>query len=229
MKNFVRLAIITAAVVLLPEAASAAAVKYSYDAAGRLVRVDYGNGQGYLYSYDANGNLTARSPLSAGQGRRRAVKRSGYLANRGEMRASMRRCFQPFDSRLQIGHSLFESTHAAIELGVRELDHGLCLGEAAPRLLPQLIDFTVQILSQRCHCFGEQFDLRLAPFGHNIEVAASFLDSVIDQLLQFLVVHPRHLTVQLTFPCGVFRSIRAVWRRLCGSCCKSGPSSRQSA
>ncbi len=38
-----------------------AAINYSYDAAGRLIKVDYGNGSTILYSYDKNGNLTSRS------------------------------------------------------------------------------------------------------------------------------------------------------------------------
>jgi YD repeat-containing protein len=51
--------------------------KYTYDAAGRLLRVDYGNGKGFNYRYDANGNLLSRSPLSAGEPERRRPVRRG--------------------------------------------------------------------------------------------------------------------------------------------------------
>lgn len=38
-----------------------AAVTYSYDAAGRLVKVDYGSAGSIVYTYDAAGNLTSRT------------------------------------------------------------------------------------------------------------------------------------------------------------------------
>lgn len=41
-------------------ALSAGSVNYTYDSAGRLVLVDYGNGLTIVYSYDAAGNLTSR-------------------------------------------------------------------------------------------------------------------------------------------------------------------------
>ena len=45
---------------LLAAALFAAAVKYDYDAAGRLTRVDYGDGRTINYTYDNNGNLLKR-------------------------------------------------------------------------------------------------------------------------------------------------------------------------
>ncbi len=45
---------------LLATALFAAAVKYDYDAAGRLTRVDYGDGRTITYTYDKNGNLLKR-------------------------------------------------------------------------------------------------------------------------------------------------------------------------
>ncbi|MBI4890126.1 MAG: RHS repeat protein [Acidobacteria bacterium] len=39
---------------------SAAAVKYEYDAAGRLTKADYGDGRVITYTYDKNGNLLKR-------------------------------------------------------------------------------------------------------------------------------------------------------------------------
>ena len=41
--------------------ALAASINYTYDAAGRLVKVDYGNGSTIIYSYDKSGNLLTRS------------------------------------------------------------------------------------------------------------------------------------------------------------------------
>lgn len=44
----------------------AAPVNYSYDAAGRLTKVDYGNGSAIAYSYDAAGNLLSRQVTAVG-------------------------------------------------------------------------------------------------------------------------------------------------------------------
>lgn len=49
-----------AAVLLL-----AAAVRYSYDAAGRLTGVDYGDGRTIVYTYDKAGNLLSRTVSSS--------------------------------------------------------------------------------------------------------------------------------------------------------------------
>ena len=40
-------------------------VNYSYDAAGRLVKVDYGGGGSIVYTYDNAGNLKSRTTVSA--------------------------------------------------------------------------------------------------------------------------------------------------------------------
>src|SRR5688572_14363054 len=44
-----------------PGLQSAATVSYTYDAAGRLTLVDYGNGTSIRYTYDAAGNLIAQT------------------------------------------------------------------------------------------------------------------------------------------------------------------------
>lgn len=45
---------------------SAAVVNYSYDAAGRLVKIDYGaTGGSITYTYDKAGNLLSRTVVSA--------------------------------------------------------------------------------------------------------------------------------------------------------------------
>ncbi len=44
--------------------AASAAVTYTYDSAGRLIKVDYGNGSVLTYTYDNAGNLTSRTAQS---------------------------------------------------------------------------------------------------------------------------------------------------------------------
>lgn len=44
---------------------SAVVVNYSYDTAGRLVRVDYGAGGSITYTYDKAGNLLSRITVPA--------------------------------------------------------------------------------------------------------------------------------------------------------------------
>lgn len=48
-------------------AAPASDITYSYDDAGRLVGVDYGDGQSITYTYDAAGNLLSREIVAPGQ------------------------------------------------------------------------------------------------------------------------------------------------------------------
>ena len=50
---------------LLTAITVAGVVNYTYDAAGRLVKVDYGNGGSIVYTYDSAGNLTSRTTVSA--------------------------------------------------------------------------------------------------------------------------------------------------------------------
>ncbi len=59
---------ISVAAISVGLAASAATVNYSYDAAGRLVKIDYGpSGGSITYTYDAAGNLLSRTVVQAGQ------------------------------------------------------------------------------------------------------------------------------------------------------------------
>jgi YD repeat-containing protein len=46
----------------------AAAVNYSYDDAGRLVKIDYGAAGSISYTYDKAGNITSRTVQSTGAG-----------------------------------------------------------------------------------------------------------------------------------------------------------------
>lgn len=50
---------------LLAVPASAGAIIYTYDDAGRLTGADYGGGKSIIYAYDANGNLLQRKINSA--------------------------------------------------------------------------------------------------------------------------------------------------------------------
>jgi YD repeat-containing protein len=50
---------------LLATALCADTVNYTYDAAGRLAVVDYGNGRTITYVYDSAGNLLSRTATAA--------------------------------------------------------------------------------------------------------------------------------------------------------------------
>jgi len=56
------------ALTLLAAQALFAAVNYSYDAAGRLTKIDYGAGVSITYSYDKAGNLLSRTTAAAAAG-----------------------------------------------------------------------------------------------------------------------------------------------------------------
>ncbi len=62
-------------VILFSLPLSAAGATYTYDAAGRLTRVEYAGGRGFSYQYDNAGNLLKRTALEPGA-RRRAVRRA---------------------------------------------------------------------------------------------------------------------------------------------------------
>ena len=49
-------------------------VAYTYDDAGRLTQVDYGNGQTIAYAYDNAGNLLSRTVTSASSNAPAAAK-----------------------------------------------------------------------------------------------------------------------------------------------------------
>src|SRR5260370_26152880 len=67
----------TAALILT--ALLADTVKYSYDDAGRLTGVDYGNGKSIAYTYDSAGNLLTRA-VTAGEQSPAAKKRKADKA-----------------------------------------------------------------------------------------------------------------------------------------------------
>jgi YD repeat-containing protein len=55
-----RTTILALLLMLAATAASGGPVTYTYDAAGRLVKADYGQNHSIVYTYDANGNLLSR-------------------------------------------------------------------------------------------------------------------------------------------------------------------------
>ena len=78
---------------LLAGAALAAeTVRYSYDNAGRLTKVDYGNGRTVTYTYDRSGNLTSREVTAPSEsGPEAAGKTKTTKANPGSEAAPRRR------------------------------------------------------------------------------------------------------------------------------------------
>ena len=70
---------------LLAAAAFAARVNYTYDAAGRLVRVEYEGGPSIVYVYDSAGNLLSRTVTAAQPSNAAASTRRlhPHLARRG--------------------------------------------------------------------------------------------------------------------------------------------------
>ena len=65
MKTMLNLAILCAAICVGTARATTITNAYSYDAAGRLARADYGGGTRIDYAYDANGNLLQRTTTVA--------------------------------------------------------------------------------------------------------------------------------------------------------------------
>src|SRR5271156_4052371 len=52
------------ALILVAAVGVAGDVDYTYDAAGRLIQVDFGNGKAIMYSYDPAGNILNRTVLN---------------------------------------------------------------------------------------------------------------------------------------------------------------------
>ncbi len=53
--------LVCVAILMVASAASAASVRYVYDAAGRLIAAEYDNGKIHDYGYDKAGNLLTKS------------------------------------------------------------------------------------------------------------------------------------------------------------------------
>src|SRR5258708_25184639 len=74
---------------------------------------------------------------------------------------SVDRCFQPLHTRLEISECLLQRPHAAIELGVRELDHGLRLVEAATHFFPDFFVLAIDLFLELCNRLSNEPDLLL--------------------------------------------------------------------
>lgn len=57
---------VLSAALLISLAGFGGPIGYTYDAAGRLIKADYGEGRTITYAYDANGNLLDRVVTGAG-------------------------------------------------------------------------------------------------------------------------------------------------------------------
>ena len=67
MKTLITIGIALLVALWLAATAPAGTVVYSYDDAGRLTGVDYGNGNTIVYTYDNAGNLLSRVVTSGSQ------------------------------------------------------------------------------------------------------------------------------------------------------------------
>jgi YD repeat-containing protein len=68
----------------------AAAVNYSYDAAGRLIKIDYGTAGSISYTYDNAGNVTSRTVQSSGPGASVITSAQWVGSNEGAARIEIR-------------------------------------------------------------------------------------------------------------------------------------------
>src|SRR5438067_1145482 len=75
---------------LAGQLAIAAAVNYSYDAAGRLAKVDYGAAGSISYTYDNSGNVLTRTVLSSGAGTSVITSAKLVRSRDGEARIEIR-------------------------------------------------------------------------------------------------------------------------------------------
>lgn len=75
---------------LIAQLTIAAAVNYSYDAAGRLVKVDYGSAGSIAYTYDNAGNVTSRTVQAGGAGPSVIASANLVRADEGEMLVEIR-------------------------------------------------------------------------------------------------------------------------------------------
>jgi uncharacterized protein (TIGR03437 family) len=67
------------ALLIVTAFAMASNVNYTYDAAGRLVQVDFGNGKAIVYSYDPAGNILNRTVLATAAGPAPTISAAGVV------------------------------------------------------------------------------------------------------------------------------------------------------
>ena len=71
----------------LASALAFASTTYSYDSAGRLIKVDYGNGATITYTYDNAGNLLTRTVTSGAASTSSAKQKKTKHTNASESHA----------------------------------------------------------------------------------------------------------------------------------------------
>ena len=64
----------------------------------------------------------------------------------------------------------FQDSHAAVELGVRELDHRVRIGEAALHLVSQIRCGSLEFLIELRDCFAEKIEALVHPLDGHVEV-----------------------------------------------------------
>ncbi|MCX6602290.1 MAG: SBBP repeat-containing protein [Acidobacteria bacterium] len=110
---------LSCALLMLAVTLFAGNVQYSYDAAGRLIKVDYGDGRSIAYTYDAAGNLLKREQTgSAGAASAASVPALSFEANQGQIdsRYQVRARRGDYSVALSAQEALFALPGAALRL-----------------------------------------------------------------------------------------------------------------
>ena len=92
----------------------------------------------------------------------------------------MRRRFESLDTRLQVGDNILESAKTAIELVMRELDHGAEVIEAGGHLGGQSLLNSIDTLIHGDDTFGDDVDLFFQTSGDDFKVSSSFYRDFVD-------------------------------------------------
>src|SRR6266446_3642100 len=90
---------------------------------------------------------------------------------------SVRRRFEPFNARSQVGEGQLQSAQATIQLSMGELDHRLRIGEAAPHFVADVLVLALNLLVELRDNFGDKSDFLLDAFEFKAEKTACLLVS----------------------------------------------------
>jgi len=97
----------------------------------------------------------------------------------------VRRRFESLDTRLQVGDNILESAKTAIELVMRELDHGAEVIEAGGHLGGQSLLNSIDTLIHGDDTFGDDVDLFFQTSGDDFKVSSSFNRDFVDVSSRF--------------------------------------------